>query len=553
MKTIKTKPTTGSHRVMDKAVVIPKTAARKAWLASKQQSMAQVKNTPFAAQREASANVQTLDAAEQWATDARSTVSEAVGTVYNGGKRLVKTAARKSAVKRALAQVTHTGAAHGTQPAQTMFRGTKAAAKNGRKADGKRIKTAGKAAQAVKQMPAAAARNIQWVQRSAQAAAHSMKAIAHGIGAGVKALWAGLQSLWAALAAGGGVAVMVVVLICLIALVVGSAFGIFFGAQPTGRGTSIPQAITMLNGEYQAQMVKIAADIPHDRQEITAGDGKTAIAWEDVLAVFSARVSGSAQGAQVASLDTMQMDLLREVLWDMNEIWHTVREESYTAEVTKTDGEGKEYAAEETVSETILEITITHKTPAQMAQAYGFTARQNEYLALLSETENTALWAELLGSFVNGNGQILKPGGGRQGTGPLQWPLTVPGSITSHFGYRQDPFTGKTDYHSGTDIAAPDGIPILAAAGGTVTIANSLDAWGGSYGYHVKLDHGGELETLYAHCSAICVTAGRQVKQGEVIGYVGSTGNSTGNHLHFEVWQNGQRVDAQIYFNISEK
>ena len=86
-----------------------------------------------------------------------------------------------------------------------------------------------------------------------------------------------------------------------------------------------------------------------------------------------------------------------------------------------------------------------------------------------------------------------------------------------------------------------------------MTIANSLDAWGGSYGYHVKLDHGGELETLYAHCSAICVTAGRQVKQGEVIGYVGSTGNSTGNHLHFEVWQNGQRVDAQIYFNISEK
>ena len=81
----------------------------------------------------------------------------------------------------------------------------------------------------------------------------------------------------------------------------------------------------------------------------------------------------------------------------------------------------------------------------------------------------------------------------------------------------------------------PEGTPILAAADGTVTIANALDSWGGSYGYHVKLDHGGGLTTLYAHCSSICVTAGQQVKAGQVIAYVGHTGRATGPHLHFEV------------------
>ena len=102
------------------------------------------------------------------------------------------------------------------------------------------------------------------------------------------------------------------------------------------------------------------------------------------------------------------------------------------------------------------------------------------------------------------------------------------GTITSPQGYRTDP-------NSGTDIAVPEGTPILAAADGTVTIATALASWGGSYGYYVKLDHGGGLTTLYAHCSSICVTAGQQVQAGEVIAYVGQTGRATGSHLHFEI------------------
>ena len=90
------------------------------------------------------------------------------------------------------------------------------------------------------------------------------------------------------------------------------------------------------------------------------------------------------------------------------------------------------------------------------------------------------------------------------------------------------PSPARSAPHTGTDIACAEGTPILAAADGTVTVANSLDSWGGSYGYYIQIDHGGGLETLYAHCSSICVTTGQQVQAGEVIGYVGHTGRATG-------------------------
>ena len=132
------------------------------------------------------------------------------------------------------------------------------------------------------------------------------------------------------------------------------------------------------------------------------------------------------------------------------------------------------------------------------------TSRQEEYLTLLCDPDTQQLWGELLGGFAAGrfDGEILTPGGSFGG-GRLQWPLPVAGSITSPFGYRTDPLTGEVSYHTGTDIAASNGTPILAAADGTVVTANGVDNWGGSYGYYVKLDHGNGLQTLYAHCSSM--------------------------------------------------
>ena len=116
----------------------------------------------------------------------------------------------------------------------------------------------------------------------------------------------------------------------------------------------------------------------------------------------------------------------------------------------------------------------------------------------------------------------------------------VSGIITSRFGNRE---SIRTSGHTGLDIAAPAGTPIKAAADGTVTFSG----YSGGYGYVVKMDNGNGVETYYGHCSALYVSAGETVEAGDVIAAVGSTGNSTGNHLHFEVRVNGSVVNPQNY------
>lgn len=119
----------------------------------------------------------------------------------------------------------------------------------------------------------------------------------------------------------------------------------------------------------------------------------------------------------------------------------------------------------------------------------------------------------------------------------------VPGPIVSGFGQRTNPIGGGTGFHAGIDIAAPSGTPIRACRAGRVVIAG----WQGGYGNTVVIDHGGGMATLYAHQSRIGVSVGEQVLAGEVIGYVGSTGNSTGPHLHFEVRISGNPVNPMPY------
>ena len=156
-------------------------------------------------------------------------------------------------------------------------------------------------------------------------------------------------------------------------------------------------------------------------------------------------------------------------------------------------------------------------------------------------------------SMLTNGGKPIVPDTSWEGTGVFQWPLPQDYTITSPFGYREDPITGQISFHSGTDIAAPEATPILAAADGIVVDANAINPWGESYGYYVKIQHDETYETLYAHCLTIFVMDGQEVQQGEVIALVGSTGNSTGNHLHFEVREDGVEVDAMGFFQKMEK
>ncbi|MFN8026727.1 MAG: M23 family metallopeptidase [Acidimicrobiia bacterium] len=135
-------------------------------------------------------------------------------------------------------------------------------------------------------------------------------------------------------------------------------------------------------------------------------------------------------------------------------------------------------------------------------------------------------------------------GGPVMGNGTFIWPVGA--NITSGFGYRTDPVTGAQAYHSGLDLGQPCGTPIKAAGTGVVISAGFNS---GGYGNMTLINHGGGLSTLYGHQSSIIVSAGQNVTQGQVIGYVGSTGKSTGCHLHFEVRVNGNPVDPAVTCN----
>lgn len=132
------------------------------------------------------------------------------------------------------------------------------------------------------------------------------------------------------------------------------------------------------------------------------------------------------------------------------------------------------------------------------------------------------------------------------GSGGYIWPLSGYTRVSSPFGYRNCPFHGR-ELHGGCDIPAPGGTPIKAAKAGVVIIST----YGASYGNYVVIAHGDGTRTMYAHQSSRAVSAGQTVSQGQTIGYVGSTGSSTGNHLHFEVWtgsSSSSRVNPMNYF-----
>ena len=383
------------------------------------------------------------------------------------------------------------------------------------------------------------------VQLVIQKAASSTRKTITAACSAIRHFLASLHSLVMVIVTGISVAISIIIVISLVAFVSGSAYGIFFAANaPNENAISVQEAVEILTGEYHDRLEEISNTIQHDRQDIVANDDVYFIRWQDVLAVFSSYVSGNELGSPVASLEEEQIDKLREIMWAMNAVGYSTHPETTT--INTTDEDGNPTTTE--ITETILVIELTHKTPDEMAADYHFTTRQNTYLQLLQDPQYEELWAELLGGFAQNGGGFMNPDDTRTPTGTLQWPLPVAGTITSQFGHRVDPITGEVSSHTGTDIACAEGTPILAAADGVITVANGLDSWGGSYGYYIQINHGGGLETLYAHCSSICVTTGQQVQAGQVIGYVGHTGRATGSHLHLEVHVNGSRADAMSYF-----
>ena len=324
-----------------------------------------------------------------------------------------------------------------------------------------------------------------------------------------------------ALLGAGGVVLLLAMVIGAAAAVIGSPMGILF-ADESGDPNSIhiAEIVAETNADFGTAINDIVSAHPECSEttmEYDYEDGHTwASYWPEVLAVFAVQNNLNNDG-DVVVIDEGKKRLIQDTFWAMHEISAEVEEVTTTPEPTEDEPDP------EPVTEYILHITVSSKTVDALADLYRFTQDQRDILhQLLSEEMRPSLLA-LCGWIAVADGELC-------------WPLPGHTYISCHFG-EVDAFGNAG--HRGTDIPAPEGTPILAAHSGTVLVSG----WNDSYGNQVLLDNGAGLSTRYAHMTATAVTAGEAVTAGQVIGYVGNTGDSTGNHLHFEVMQGGVRVD----------
>ena len=358
----------------------------------------------------------------------------------------------------------------------------------------------------------------------------------HYIAAKIKALLSqtvrrAAQSLLALLGAGGVVLVLAMV-IGAAAAVIGSPMGILF-ADESGDPNSIriAEIVAETNADFGAAINDIVSAHPECSEttfEYDYEDGHTwASYWPEVLAVFAVQNNLNNDG-DVIVIDEGKKRLIQDTFWAMHEISAEVEEVTATPEPTEDEPDP------EPVTGYILHITVSSKSVDALADLYRFTQDQRDILhQLLSDEMRPTLLALCGGIGIIEDGELC-------------WPLPGHTYISCHFG-EVDAFGNAG--HRGTDIPAPEGTPILAAHSGTVLVSG----WNDSYGNQVLLDNGAGLSTRYAHMTQTAVTAGEAVTAGQVIGYVGNTGDSTGFHLHFEVMQNGVRVNPMDMVCLQEK
>lgn len=339
------------------------------------------------------------------------------------GKQTIKTTARnaeKTVKSTAQGTVkTREAARAAAQGAVKSKEAVKAATKSTVKTAEKGIKTAqttSKAAiktteQTAKAAKAAAKTSVKTAQKAAQAAKATAKATAHAVKvavkatlAAIKAIIAGTKALIAAVIAGGWIAVAVILIICLIGLLVGSVFGIFFSGEDSGNGMTMQTVVREINADYDSRLDEIINNTSHDVLEMS---GSRAV-WKEVLAVYSVKTTTDPDNPQeVATMDDNKKQLLKDIFWEMNEISSRTESKTETQITESDDGHGNIVETETTVTQTYLYITVSHKTAEEMADRYGFNEEQRQQLSELLAEENNSLWSAVLYGITIGDGEIV--------------------------------------------------------------------------------------------------------------------------------------------------
>ena len=291
--------------------------------------------------------------------------------VRDGGQKIIKTArsGRKTA-ERTTKQTIKTAERSSKKAVKTTQRTAKTAQQT--------VKTAQRSAQATVK---ATQRAVQTARATAKAAATTAKATAKATVAAIKAAIAATQELIAAIAAGGWVVLVVVLLICIIGLLIASPFGIFFADGNSPDSVSPTAAIVQINGEYADTLSALQAGGTYDRVEIQGRPPS----WADVFAVFAAKTAGAADGESVAVLNPDTVEKLRVVFWDMTKITRLEAEIEHPAE-----------GGTPAWTEKVLTITVTSRTPDDMRVFYVFTNQQNAALDELLTAANREMWNSLL-------------------------------------------------------------------------------------------------------------------------------------------------------------
>ena len=346
--------------------------------------------------------------AESVAEDTGKVGKETAKRTYDGGKRLYKEIRR---TRKETDTIKQTAKSTGKSTAKTLQKSIKTGqrtVKTAQQTAKTTVKTAEKTAKAAKKTAEASAKAARMAAQAArQAAQATYKAAivtAKAIAAAVKAAIAGIKALVAAIAAGGWVAVVVIIVICLIALIAGSVFGIFFSGEDTGTGQSMQTAVQEINTEYDNKLMEIRKGNTYDVLEMS---GSRAV-WKEVLSVYSVKVNTDPDNPQeVATMDDSKKQLLKDIFWEMNRISSRTESKSETVSTETDDGNGNIVQTETTVTRTYLYITVSHKTVDEMAVQYGFNQEQKDYLTELLQDKNNTLWSSVLYGITASDDQIV--------------------------------------------------------------------------------------------------------------------------------------------------
>lgn len=321
------------------------------------------------------------------------------------GKQTIKTTARnteKTVKSTAKGTVKSKDAVKATAKGtvKTAEKGVKTAQATSKAA----IKTAEQTAKATKAAAKTSAKAAQAAKATAKATAHAVKAAVKVTLAAIKAIIAGTKALIAAVMAGGWIAVAVILIICLIGLLVGSVFGIFFSGEDSGNGMTMQTVVREINADYDSRLDEIIDTTSHDVLEMS---GSRAV-WKEVLAVYSVKTTTDPDNPQeVATMDDNKKQLLTDIFWEMNEISSRTESKTETVITESDDGHGNIVETESSVTQTYLYITVSHKTAEEMADKYGFNEEQRKQLAELLAEENNSLWSTVLYGITIGDGEIV--------------------------------------------------------------------------------------------------------------------------------------------------